>query len=138
MKAIKMKCFATLMVVLFLLPLAGIAAGEGEKEIEGTGTISGDIFEKGGRYYHAFLSLYGAYNDNIFNISEDEESDFITVISPGVQLVFPSTKMKPLPVETGTTTTGGLPYFLRLLKLLKSILERKRQPRCSPPTRRRY
>ncbi len=110
MKAIKMKCFATLMVVLFLLPLAGIAAGEGEKEIEGTGTISGDIFEKGGRHYHAFLSLYGAYDDNIFNTGEEEESDFVTVISPGFQLVFPATRLQPLSIDTATTTSGGLVY----------------------------
>ncbi|HEA67209.1 MAG TPA: DUF560 domain-containing protein [Desulfobacterales bacterium] len=108
MKSIKMKCFAALMTLLFLLPLAGIAFGE--KEIEGTGTISGDIFEKGGRYYHAFLSLYGAYDDNIFNIDRDEESDFITVISPGIQLAFPATRAKPMSINTATTTSGGLVY----------------------------
>ena len=102
------KAFVSTLLLLFLIPL--FAWAEGEQEIESTGTISGDIFEKRGRYYHAFLSLYGAYDDNIFNTSEEEESDFITVISPGIQLVFPSTKMKPLPVETGTTTPGGLVY----------------------------
>jgi len=96
--------------VVFLFSFSFCAIAAGEKEIEGTGKISGDIFEKRGRYYHAFLSLYGAYDDNIFNTDEDEESDFITVISPGFQLVFPATRVKPLSIGTATTTSGGLVY----------------------------
>ena len=84
--------------------------GGEEKQIKGKGKISGDIFGKRGRYYHAFLSLYGAYDDNIFNTGEGEESDFITVISPGILLAFPATRGKPMSIDTATTTSGGLVY----------------------------
>ena len=97
-----------LLFILLSIPLS--VTGSEEKEIKGTGKIGGDIFEKGGRYYHAFLSLYGAYDDNIFNIDKDEESDFITVISPGIQLAFPATRAKPMSIDTATTTSGGLVY----------------------------
>ena len=109
MKTTKQKRgFIFIIVAIFCLSLGGFAFGE--EEIKGTGKISGDIFEKGGRYYHAFLSLYGAYDDNIFNTGEDEESDFVTVISPGFQLVFPATRLQPLSIDTATTTSGGLVY----------------------------
>ena len=97
-----------LLLIFLSIPLS--VTGSEEKEIKGKGKISGDIFGKRGRYYHAFLSLYGAYDDNIFNISEDEESDIITVISPGIQLAFPATRTKPMSIATATTTSGGLVY----------------------------
>ena len=101
------KVLLILLVLLFSITFSGMA---GAQELKGKGTISGDIFEKKGRYYHAFLSVYGAYDDNIFNVNEETESDFITVISPRIQLVFPSTRIQPVSVNTATTTAGGLVY----------------------------
>jgi len=90
MKKLKRIFTFGLLVIFLFIPLS-VMGGE-EKQIKGKGKISGDIFGKRGRYYHAFLSLYGAYDDNIFNTGEGEESDFITVISPGILLAFPATR----------------------------------------------
>ena len=94
--------------VLICIIWAGGASGEGE--IQGAGTISGDIFGKRGSFYHVFLSVAGMVEDNIFNSSEEKTSDFITVISPGIQLAFPATRSQPASIDTDTTTPGGLVY----------------------------
>ena len=39
-----------------------------------------------------FLALTERYTDNVFNTSSDTRSDFSTVISPGMQLIFPRVK----------------------------------------------
>ncbi|MCL4477415.1 MAG: outer membrane beta-barrel protein [Nitrospirae bacterium] len=41
-----------------------------------------------------FLALTERYTDNVFNTSSDLKSDFSTVITPGVQIIFPRVKKK--------------------------------------------
>jgi hypothetical protein len=41
-----------------------------------------------------FLSLTERFTDNVFNTNADEQSDFSTVITPGVQIVFPRAKKR--------------------------------------------
>lgn len=41
-----------------------------------------------------FLSLTGRFTDNVFNTNADQQSDFSTVITPGVQIIFPRAKKK--------------------------------------------
>lgn len=43
---------------------------------------------------HPFLTLTERYTDNVFNTSADERPDFSTVITPGVQVIFPRVKKK--------------------------------------------
>ena len=43
---------------------------------------------------HPFLALQERFNDNVFNTSADKKSDFSTVITPGLQLLFPRVKKK--------------------------------------------
>lgn len=41
---------------------------------------------------HPFLSLTERYTDNVFNTTDDKQSDFSTVITPGFQVIFPRVK----------------------------------------------
>ena len=41
-----------------------------------------------------FLAVTERYTDNVFNTKDDTKSDFSTVISPGIQLVFPRVKRR--------------------------------------------
>jgi hypothetical protein len=93
---------------LFLGTGHSIAAENADNSDEAT--ISGDIFGKKARWYHGYLSLYGAYDDNIFNTENETESDFITVISPGIQLTVPGTDQPAEAIVTDTTTPGGLTF----------------------------
>lgn len=64
----------------------------------------------GGRtgYVHPFVSLTEYYTDNLFNVPEDEEDDFITVLSPGIWGAFPARSWQPLQVTTLNSAPGGL------------------------------
>lgn len=41
-----------------------------------------------------FISLIERYTDNVFNTRDDVQSDFSTVISPGIEIVFPRVKRR--------------------------------------------
>ena len=43
-----------------------------------------------------FLEVRGDYETNIFQVEKDEDSDFITVISPGVHYEYPTTPDSPI------------------------------------------
>ncbi len=43
---------------------------------------------------HPSLGLTERFTDNVFNTDTDRESDFSTVISPGVQIIFPRSKKR--------------------------------------------
>ncbi|MDI6802209.1 MAG: outer membrane beta-barrel protein [Thermodesulfovibrionales bacterium] len=70
---------------------------------------SDDIFEKTGGYFHPFLGITGYYTDNIFNTKDDRESDFVTVLSPGIFITVPRVKEFPTAVGTLNMTPGGVP-----------------------------
>lgn len=93
---------------LFLTALSAAASAE-ERETE-KGHVGGEIFGKKARWYHAYLSLYGRYDDNIYNANNDTKSDLITVISPGIQLTVPGTDQPAEVIATDTTTPGGLTF----------------------------
>jgi hypothetical protein len=97
---------------LIMLPAAGVQGTEmAPKSVaSNTGTISGDIFGKKARWIHGYLSLYGAFDDNIFNTEKETESDLITVISPGIQLTVPGTDQPSEAIVSDTTTPGGLTF----------------------------
>ncbi len=68
----------------------------------------GELF--GGRtgYLHPFLSVGEYYTDNLFNVPDNEEDDWITVISPGLWASFPASNRQPLQVTTYNSAPGGL------------------------------
>ena len=99
----------TLIVVVLLFVGTYAAAAEPTDDSEAA-TISGDIFGKRGGYVHGFLSLGGRWTDNLFFTPDDTESDFITLISPGIRFAIPGTKEELLDISTATTSPGGVVF----------------------------
>jgi hypothetical protein len=100
-----------MMLVVLALLVAGtvVEAAEPTDDSE-EATISGDIFGKRGGYVHGYLSLGGRWTDNLFFTPDDTESDFITLISPGIRFALPGTKEELLSISTSTTSPGGLAF----------------------------
>lgn len=69
--------------------------------------VSGDVFGRKGGYLHPFLGITEYYTDNVFNTSEDEKSDFVTVISPGIWLTLPHIYERLLKIDTSNVAPGG-------------------------------
>ncbi len=69
--------------------------------------ITSDVFGRRGGYLHPFLSITGYYTDNVFNTPDNEESDFVTVLSPGIWLSVPRIKQKLLSLNTSNIAPGG-------------------------------
>lgn len=102
------RCQSPIFCLLLLsLMLSPVLADEDDTE---TGHISGDIFGKKAKWYHAYLSLSEAYDDNIFNTEYHKESDLTTVVCPGIQFTVPGTGQKAEDITTGTATPGGLVF----------------------------
>lgn len=73
------------------------------------GTGTSDLFGSRGGNVHPFISLTGLYSDNIYNASSNEESDFLTILSPGVLLAYPGIKDMPgASFATSNLSPGGL------------------------------
>lgn len=70
--------------------------------------ISGQMFKRGGEYYHAFLSVAELYSDNIYNTHTGKESDSITRITPGVWVMVPGGKERLPETATASVTPGGV------------------------------
>lgn len=65
--------------------------------------VSGAVLTLGSESYalrlgafevHPFLAVKEQFTDNVFNTGSDEKSDFSTVITPGIQVIFPRVKKK--------------------------------------------
>jgi hypothetical protein len=92
--------------VLFLIVLGAwpvLAAAQPDAE-----GISGDIFGRSSGIVHPFLEISETYTDNMTNASENEESDFITDIVPGIALAFPGTGSTDVRFTSSTAAPGGL------------------------------
>ncbi|MFA5516839.1 MAG: outer membrane beta-barrel protein [Desulfuromonadales bacterium] len=87
---------------------SGLAQAGPLPELLTEGDWAGEIYGGRSGYVHPFLSLEEYYTDNLFNEPENEEDDFITVISPGVWFSFPAGSRQPLQVTTLNSTPGGL------------------------------
>lgn len=98
-----------LMVLALLVTGTHVEAAEPSNDAEAA-TISGDIFGKRGGYVHGYLSLGGRWTDNLFFTPDDTESDFITLISPGIRFALPGTKDELLSISTSTTSPGGIAF----------------------------
>ena len=102
--------------VLLLAGVVQVNAAEEDiadlEKISGKGSISSDVFGARGGYIHPFITLTEEYSNNIFNTNNDKESDFITVISPGLWLSVPRVKEELLDFDTSSMTPGGLDLYL--------------------------
>jgi hypothetical protein len=79
-----------------------------EGEPIGRGKVTADIFGRRGGYLHPFLSVIEYYSDNVFNSKDAKNSDFVTVISPGIWMTFPHVYEKLLSIDTSTLAPGGI------------------------------
>jgi hypothetical protein len=74
----------------------------------GRGRIAGDIFERKHGYIYPFLTVTEYYTDNVFNTPKGKKSDFITIITPGIEISVPRIKIKTIEINTTTVSPGGL------------------------------
>jgi len=65
-----------------------------------------------GGYVHPYLTLAGEYTDNLFNVFDDEKTNFLTRISPGIWFALPRTKEVPITITPHNAAAGGLQYQL--------------------------
>ncbi len=66
------------------------------------------IGEQGG-YIHPFVGLTELYNDNVFAVKTGKQSDYETIVSPGLWLAYPRLKERLFDVETSLVTPGAIP-----------------------------
>lgn len=66
------------------------------------------IFSGRTGYIHPFVSVGGYYTDNLFNTTDDEESDWVSVISPGLWLALPASRQPLVKINTTNSAPGGL------------------------------
>lgn len=74
----------------------------------GQSTKANDIFGSKGGYFHPYVSIAENYSDNIRNTRNNTLSDSSTVISPGIWVAAPATKVPLLNLSTSTFAPGGL------------------------------
>ncbi len=66
-----------------------------------------DLFGLKGGYFHPYISVEGAYTDNVYNVNE-ETSSFVWRLSPGIWFSLPRTKIIPIEINPHNTSPGGL------------------------------
>jgi polysaccharide biosynthesis protein VpsM len=100
----------SIVACLLLLLILTTATAFGEAPSTDTGTISGAIFGKRSKWLHGYLTLAEAYDDNIYNTEHGIQGSWVTVVSPGFQVMLPGSDQKAEDIETATTTPGGLVF----------------------------
>lgn len=66
-----------------------------------------ELFGRKGGYIHPFFAITEYYTDNVYNSRKDRESDFVTVLSPGIWMTLPHIYEKLLLAETSIMSPGG-------------------------------
>ena len=110
---------SSLLLFNLLLPALPALAAEGAEGLPASAAVSPpdplyprvsavDLF--GGRlgYAHPFVSLGGLYTDNLFDTSDNEQSDWIGVLSPGLWLSLPERRRPPMTATPLNSAPGGL------------------------------
>ena len=67
-----------------------------------------EVFSTRRGYIHPFVSVSEFYTDNHFTTPDDEESDFISILSPGIWVSLPASRQQLIDIETMNTAPGGL------------------------------
>lgn len=93
-------------------PLPGIPAG-GTQESLLPGNTATELYGRQGGYIHPYLTLAGEYTDNLFNVNNDEKTNLLTIISPGIWLALPRTREVPITITPHNSAAGGLEYQLK-------------------------
>ncbi len=114
----------TLLILIYLLPL-NVNAEKTAKQMEEEEVteISGEIFEKGGGYLHAGISVEGGHTDNLFNERDNKTEDYYYTISPELWLMFPGSGKRwsnlfiSSRTPAGYTLTRSNPSTLRQYQL---------------------
>ncbi|WP_136805362.1 outer membrane beta-barrel protein [Desulfosediminicola flagellatus] len=76
---------------------------------EESGTTDADqLFGTQGGYAHPYLSVEGAYTDNLFNVNSNEISSSLYRISTGVWASLPRKKDIPVTISPNNSSSGGL------------------------------
>jgi len=70
--------------------------------------IGWDIFGSKGGWVHAHVTVEQEYSDNIYYTDDNEESDSITLIRPGIWFSIPGSKKKTRSISTTKDTPGGI------------------------------
>lgn len=71
-----------------------------------------DVFGAEPGNIHAVLELSGEYTDNVYNVRDNTESNFIAKISPRFWLVTPKAERIPVLISSYNTSVGGIRYSL--------------------------
>lgn len=87
--------------VLLALPTVGFAEEEKAIDVD-------DLFGGGGGYVHPYVVTTGMYEDNVYQTSKNEISDYATIFSPGIWLALPGVREKAASPTTAPRTTGGV------------------------------
>jgi hypothetical protein len=104
---------------VLLLILAGslsVSAAEMGYDSQGVG---GEVFGRKTGIIHPFLSVSEVYTDNLTNSSTNEESDYITIFSPGIALAIPGTGNTDVRISSATGAPGGLSVSRQKLSTTK-------------------
>jgi hypothetical protein len=78
----------------------------GSEPSESKDNIGWDVFGSRGGWLHAYLTVNEKYSDNIFYTDSNEDSDFITILSPGILLATPGSEA--LDISTSKDVPGGI------------------------------
>ncbi len=107
-----------MIVVAANSPLEGVDTGQDMPMGQsGDGSVSllpeedgapDDLFGLEGGYVHPYVSVAGAYTDNLFNVDSGKTNNFLTTISPGLWFSLPRTKIIPVTINPINTSPGGL------------------------------
>ncbi|BDD87651.1 outer membrane beta-barrel protein [Desulfofustis limnaeus] len=91
------------------VPMGQGASGEPSLLPEESELASDDeLFGIRGGYLHPYLSFGVEHTDNLYNLNEDEVSNTLFKVSPGIWFSLPRTKEIPIVIEPHNTSPGGL------------------------------
>ncbi len=93
--------------ILFLMVLGSITVSAAEEYYSSQG-VSGDVFGRKTGIIHPFIKVSGTHTENVFNSSDNEDSDFITSVAPGIALAIPGTGNINTGMSSATGAPGGL------------------------------
>ena len=75
-------------------------------------SVSANIFGAKSGYVHPFVSLSTYYTDNVYVSKNNQQTDWVRSISPGVWLAFPGRNQVLLTIPSSNTQPAGLELFL--------------------------
>ncbi len=73
-------------------------------------TSNHQIFGHRGGYFHSSLGIDFEYTDNLYNVDENKQDNWLTEIAPSVWLTVPRRSRVPLHVAPHNTSVGGMQF----------------------------